>query len=435
MYIKTRSLVIFLILFYSLGYSQTSTFSPYSRYGFGDLYREGKGSSIGMGGTGIGTRMKNQINFLNPAAYTTQDTSSFIMDFGFDYSLTNYETNSSIIQRRNADFSHIALSFPVFKWWTASMGAVPYSKVGYDLIDISSIPEVGYIKFTNKGSGGLNRYYIGSGFKFKNLSVGFNANYLLGSIEINNSESYKNLVNSAVEDYYSTYSSNAYSVRNLSLSYGAQYTLNFKNNITAVIGVSFEPKENVSAYRDVKVLSVFPSKWSQAGFSIDTVVFKENIKTGYDVPSKLGIGTSLNFRDKLLLCIDYSKQDWTNYNFPLNEGGSNTNGVPTLSQSYNFGLQYTPNNRAIRGYLNHVNYRIGAHFADTYMKFKSETIKDYGFSCGLGLPFLNSPSVFHINYEYGRRGTLNNNLLRETYHYFYFSLTLYDFWFIKTRYD
>jgi hypothetical protein len=69
------------------------------------------------------------------------------------------------------------------------------------------------------------------------------------------------------------------------------------------------------------------------------------------------------------------------------------------------------------------------------MKFRNENIKDYGMSFGLGLPFRNSGSIININYELGRRGTLNNGLIQENYQYLYISLTLRDFWFVKSKID
>jgi hypothetical protein len=393
------------------------------------MYREGQGYSKAMGGTGIGTRMDNQINFLNPAAYSTQDTLSFILDFGVNYNVINYESDKNSIQRNNAGFSHLAISFPIVKWWVVSLGTAPYSKVGYNIATgWKTVPNVGNVVRRFSGSGGISRYYIGSGFKFENLSFGINANYLLGSIETQLYDRVENPQGTSVDEFANTHTENTYSIRNMSLSYGLQYSYKFNDNLNAVVGLTYEPKMKVNAYRDL-----YTYTQSAASGLRDTVVYLGGVKTGYDIPSKIGIGTSVDFKHRFLVCFDYLKQDWTDYKFPMSENDDLSR--PTSSSSMNFGLQYTPNYRAIRGYLNHVNYRIGGHLTDTYMKINGEQIKDYGFSCGLGLPFLNSRSVFNISYEYGSLGSTDNGLVNQKYHFVNLNLTLYDFWFIKSKFD
>jgi hypothetical protein len=129
--------------------------------------------------------------------------------------------------------------------------------------------------------------------------------------------------------------------------------------------------------------------------------------------------------------MDYTQQDWTGNKYPM----ANMDNVLTKAQSVNFGFQYVPNQNAVRGYLNHVNFRAGAYYSKTYMKFNNENINDYGMSFGLGLPFNNTGSMIHLNYALGRRGTRENQLIQENYQYLYLSITLRDFWFIKSKFD
>jgi hypothetical protein len=58
---------ICLVLQFTSLHSQTSTLSPYSRFGVGDLLFSGFANQRSMGGTGIGSVSANRINFLNPA--------------------------------------------------------------------------------------------------------------------------------------------------------------------------------------------------------------------------------------------------------------------------------------------------------------------------------------------------------------------------------
>ena len=51
------------------------SYSPYSMYGIGDLTRFGTAYNRSMGGVGIATRDKRNINILNPAAVTEREPS------------------------------------------------------------------------------------------------------------------------------------------------------------------------------------------------------------------------------------------------------------------------------------------------------------------------------------------------------------------------
>ncbi|HOK51275.1 MAG TPA: hypothetical protein PLF75_05240, partial [Bacteroidales bacterium] len=59
-------------------FSQYTMNSPYSRFGLGDMEFQGFTQNRSMGGIGIGMRLPNQINVLNPAASTAQDSLSFV---------------------------------------------------------------------------------------------------------------------------------------------------------------------------------------------------------------------------------------------------------------------------------------------------------------------------------------------------------------------
>ena len=98
-------------------------------------------------------------------------------------------------------------------------------------------------------------------------------------------------------------------------------------------------------------------------------------------------------------------------------------------------MEYTPDPEALRGYHKKMHYRLGGHYENSYLKLNGEQLKDYGISFGVGLPFRNTKSSFNLACELGRRGTMENNLIRENYAVLSFSVTLHDFWFYKQKYD
>ena len=422
------SLFLLSLTINSLG--QTNTSSPYSRYGLGDLSSSMSGFSRGMGGTGIGLRMPSQINFLNPAAYTSQDTLSFIFDVGLSGNKTNYQTSSGSMLKKEASFTHLGFGFPITKWMAASFGAQPYSSVGYKIKSLAnSFPDVGSVYYRNEGTGDLNRFFLGTAVKYKNLSIGINAYYMLGTLSYKNSNVPEDVNSYAFE------TSHSFVVKDVYFGFGAQYLIDLNDHTKLTLGATFEPTRGLKATQTKLQTQFLASEIENPFRSTEDTLFNTKDKSGHiTLPSKFGLGASVIFNKKLTVAFDYSIQNWTKSEIPF-EVQSNTNAMLTKSNSFNFGVQYVPNYMAIRGYFPHINYRLGGHYQDTYLSLNGQKVKDYGLSIGVGLPFKGSKNMIHINYEFGQRGTLDHNLVLEKYNVISISLSLYDFWFVKPKFD
>ena len=71
--------------------AQSGTNSPYSQYGLGTQSDQTAGFNRGMNGLGLGFREHNQVNFINPASYSSVDSITFIFDVGFSGQITNFK--------------------------------------------------------------------------------------------------------------------------------------------------------------------------------------------------------------------------------------------------------------------------------------------------------------------------------------------------------
>lgn len=430
-----RKILFILLSFLSIGaYSQTNTYSPYSRYGLGDLAHEGLAFNRAMGGTGIALRLPNSINYLNPASYTAQDTMSFIFDFGLYSNYTQYKTNTSNSADWRSSLSHIIIGFPITKWWKSSLGLVPYSRMGYNLADFKIINYANGSResfdFFYNGTGGVNKFYLGNAIKLKNLSVGFNFNVLFGSLEQTHSFSELNLKT----DIASTIREQQQSIRSTSFTFGLQYDLKISDDLKVIIGGTLENKSRLVVDKYLLVTNNFKFETinNQGGTEIDVMADTVDFMDGQvknHLPMRYGTGLAINFKNKLLLSADYSSQKWSDFQSfnPFDELAD--------SRSLNFGLQYTPDERAIRNYWKRIGLRAGFYTSETYMKVKGQQLKDYGVTFGLKLPFKGNKSALQISYEYGKRGTTDQDLIQENYHLINLGITLHDFWFIKTKYD
>ena len=72
---------------------------------------------------------------------------------------------------------------------------------------------------------------------------------------------------------------------------------------------------------------------------------------------------------------------------------------------------------------------------DSYVKVGEYQLKDYGITFGVGLPIGKSKSSLNIAFDFGTRGTKENNLVKENYGIITFSVTLHDLWFYKRKFD
>jgi hypothetical protein len=395
--------------------------SPYSLYGIGDIDRSGFASNRSMGGTAIGIRTPNQINYLNPASYNEQDTMSFIWDIGLFGLKSTAATNSVSLKRFDFNFSHIAMSFPVSRQYYVSLGLIPYSTVGYKIQNREIDPDSGITNYYYRGSGNLNQLYFGNsiGFLKKKLNVGFNISYIFGSLNTDNI-----LADSISTHTVSTYIERRFMASGLHMNFGVQYKHVLSNKTILVAGATYDLKSKISLdYSDFVLRDV-------GGYN-DTLAKAGNWNTGYyTIPAKIGIGISTLYNNKLLVGFDFTFQDWSKARF-LNKKDT----VLKSNSRFCLGLQYTPNAESYRSYFEKIRYRMGCYYNDGYINIKNTPIKDYGVTFGLGFPFRNTKTMFTFGVEMGHHGTKSKNLVEIDYSRITFSFTLYDFWFIKRKFN
>jgi hypothetical protein len=82
-----------------------------------------------------------------------------------------------------------------------------------------------------------------------------------------------------------------------------------------------------------------------------------------------------------------------------------------------------------------VHYRIGASYTNGYLDLKNTAIKNYAVTAGLGLPVGNGIALVNISAQYGKMGTISNNLLQEEYVRLIIGFTFNDLWFRRFKYD
>jgi hypothetical protein len=422
--ISVISILFFLITSAASGQKQIN--SPYARFNIGTLEPAASFKSLGMGGIGVGMKSGSSIFFANPASYSSIDTNSFVFDMGLDYGIVRLSDGNDHFTSRDMNFDHLLMGFPLKKGFGVAVGVVPVSS-GYYKLEQSVLkndpdydPLVGPYSSAHNGDGGFNNLFLGTGLKItKNLSLGVNMVLLFGQIN----RSY--VVN--FDDYANTYQNSAtekLEMHGINFNYGLHYTAALKNDYFVNAGISVTAGKNYNT--DYQQLAYKYTVYNTR----DTISYVANDSSKTFIPGTLGLGFTIGKKNKFTAGFDYIITKWSNTQIP--GSGSYT----ADSRSYRFGIEYIPDKYSNYSLFKRIEYRFGGHFGDTYLIIHDEQIKEYGASFGVGVPMRRSYSRTNFFFDFTRRsGSGVGTVHIEDYFTMGISLNLYDFWFIKRKYD
>jgi hypothetical protein len=404
------SVIIVLIICGFSGFAQNNnTTSPFSRFGLGDLNHYGYGRTSAMGGASIGSRHNVQINSANPASYNANDSLSFVFDFGVDGTFSKYKSTTEKMKVNDVNFRYFALSWPVTKWFGAGMGIQPFSDMGYDVSVAEALTGVGNVYHSYQGEGSTSKAFFGASVSLvKGLSVGANLNYIFGRLNQNTTIAFD------AADLFFISKTEGTRLRDFTLTYGLQYDLKLKKDEYLTLGITFEKQTDVTTLHRVfseKIISINSSSL------VDTLKNIPESKSSIKLPSTFGIGLSYNKINKLEINADYYYAGWSKATFfgeKLYDPA--TDNVELVNQSrISAGVEYIPEATSIRSYMKRVRYRAGLHQENSYLKLNGHQIKEFGVSLGVGFPFPKSKSTANFALEFGEKGTLTDNLVRNNY--------------------
>ncbi len=395
--------------------AQSSTSSQYTQLGLGDLQSSAFAKNSSMGGLSQAINNSNAINLSNPASYSSLELTTFEAGIFSNFAKYSNSANSfptSIIN--NTSIAYLAFAFPISKKWGSSFGLVPYSDVEYNMFKMETT-QLGPVKDFYSGTGGINRFYIGNAFKpFKGLSVGFNASYLLGSIDKE-----KIVEFNPTFQAYNTQLTNILTVGDFYFNYGAIYTQEFKNDYSASLGFSGSTAKAIKA----TMYDLTRQRgWNVNGNPVngDTTSYNPNQKGKLALPAYVSGGLVIRKKNKWMFGVDYYTQDWSKYT-AFGENGSLANSSKII-----LGGEY---------FFKRILYRAGLRYEKTDYKINDIQVNERAFSVGIGFPISNGQSFLNISAEAAERGSLSNDLIREQYLRITLGLTLSDRWFIKRKFD
>ena len=410
-------------------------YSPYSIYGVGDLSKQGTAFNKSKGGTGIATRDKRFINYLNPAAVTARDSLAFMADFGLSGSSDVYSQGNLKSANNTFNIYDFVMTFPIWRSSAFMVGLTPFSDVGYDFSSIEKrdeiISQTGNITYDSAGKGSVYQLFLGAGVTFwKKLSVGAEMIYYFGNLD--------KLTNTNYSDasFRSVNAGNEMMLRGLTGQFGLQYEQKLGGNVSMVLGATYRMRTNVKGYST-------DYRYANQGGVIDTL--RHHVDTlgmsGVKFGDELGIGLAVKGGDKWSAEINYLRSDWRKSGFD-DVSGFAVSGMSkfssTVSNSLRAGFEFVPNRNDIRYYFRRCTYRAGVYYDKAYYKLDGNNVNSMGVTLGMTLPIFNNRGGYNgitLGLDMGQRASRRADMIRERYASFVIGFNIHDTWFRKVQYD
>lgn len=412
MKINIRKYIIALFIMPSLIFATGG--SIYSRFGLGDFYHSFSARRMAIGELGIAVNDYDYLNNLNPASWSKLRLTR--IETGLIYHGNNISSNSSSVYYSQTIFTGFMFGFPIDHDYGISLttGLLPFSNVDYDVKTVENSELTGPYELTHNGKGGLSKTFIGLSYKLPfNFSIGASFDYYLGKI------TYQSLVNFSDSSQFRDGSFlDEYSYHGIGFSVG-------------LISSNIAPMFKLSSIKDLRVGLIYSNN---VALEADTVnksttilgaITNSSGKIKTKLPYKFGIGISFNWKGDYLFVFDYLYQ-------PFNKFKIDNRSINELRNFHKFsaGVEYRKADIRSQSFWELVKIRGGLSYEKTQYYLNNTNINMLSIYTGLSLP-LGFESTLDLAFQFGRRGTIENNLLKENIYKFSVTLSLGELWFIR----
>jgi hypothetical protein len=422
-----KKIIVVLTLFISVNnFAQINSTSVYSVFGIGDRNNSATTEQLSMGGVGVTLNESHRLNLSNPAANASLQFTNYTLAL---VSKNIWASQNDTKENSVATYiSYLAMGFNIGDKAGMSFGLMPNTSVGYNLIsrDFDLNDELSETSIY-KGEGGTSKVFIGFGYELvKGLNLGIQGDFIFGKVE-------NSIVNQLVDDALASKYETISNISGFKFNAGFQYKTEIAENLDVYIGGNFNFENETKSIEKEYLYSV---AYSSLGSPRDTILNNKNY--GYlKNPLKSDVGIGFGRDNKWYAGVDYTFQKALSvensiYNIPILAYGDYS--------KIAVGGFYTPKFNSVLSYWNRITYRAGFKFENTGLMIDSnkdgldfEPIKDFGISFGVGFPVGKQVSNLNFGFEYGKRGSTNENLVKENYFNFRLSISLNDRWFEKQQ--
>ena len=402
--------------------------SPYGAYGIGDVKYDNTVDISSMGGisTAYIWDFNNNFNFRNPAANTNLELTTLKVEGTNENNYYKSDYNNMSSNKHSTYLSNITIAFPITRKIKFGMGFQPYSSKTYNILTSSQLNEDGITEAHHfHGEGTLNTVQAAFSYQINpEFAVGLRSNFYFGKLYDIEEVAFTGA------ELTSGYS-NSYRIESFNFTLGTTYQKKLANDHKLTIGATYT-FGNTGNMKSTYTNSTYYYLLGETK-AYETIIDQQ---VNYDkkfLPQEgsLGVGYGKDTKWFVGTQLDYKKGE--NFNF-LGQTLSYQD-----SYRYSVGGWYLPNFNDFRSYFSRVIYRYGAYYEKGNLQVNGSSINKYAVTAGVTLPFekstINRMNSIDLGVEFGKRGTLNNNLIRQNFINLRVGINFADKWFGKRLYN
>ncbi len=406
--------------------------SFYSGFGFGSPADAYSPHTMGMGLTGISVYSGFSPNSANPAQWGLSGYTQGALSVSFLNHHARDRFDSS--QRSLFAFENFHAVFPVVRnRMGVSFKFTPVTQSNFQRLtegsfqpvdNFDDLEEVEYAART-QGSGGVNRFEAGFGYRlFNNVSFGYSTGiYLLSQNQevtsVFSDQNYRPVTyNRDIEGYAVGHRFGLFASTGNVFGSDDQFSL----GASMTLPVTIDADRSVTSFRTIDGQRTL-IRLDQDEASSGTV----------KLPLEINAGLTYNFNRYVDVTTEILLQNWGDAEYSYN---------PTQEAFYKdrmragFGLQYHPYRAEQRGgFFSNFRYSLGSSYDTGHLNINGEDINTLFLNAGIGLISRQSASSIDLSFHYGIRGTETAELVKENIWGFKLSLNLAEIMFVRQRFQ
>lgn len=393
--------------------------TPYSMYGYGLIGDRATSMQRQMGSVGYAMSSGRQINVMNPASYASIDSLTFLFDMGADLSFIWSKEGDTKNKNIGGGLDYVTMQFPLCKFMGASIGLLPYSSVGYAFGN-----EISHGAMENQGTGGINEAYFGLSGKYAGLSLGANIAYAFGNIQ--------NDVYSRPATSGETLFEHVMEIRDWSLLIGAQYTKKLSRYDRLTLGLTYSPKKSLHG-------NTWVTQQETQSTTVPDTVGQMKLGGNFYTPNCFGAGVSFVHEriSRLMVEFDFTFQEWSKAKYAPIVDLDDPSKIVFAGMNFNnrtrfaLGAEYVPDMRG--SYGKRIAYRLGGYYSSDYLSIRSNSVREYGVTAGVGLHTPGDKTLINIGLEWKHRDSHPVSLVSENYLNITVGINFNEVWFWQRK--
>ena len=393
--------------------------TPYSMYGYGLIGDRATSMQRQMGSVGYAMNSGRQINVMNPASYASIDSLTFLFDMGADLSFIWSKEGDTKNKNIGGGLDYVTMQFPLCKFMGASIGLLPYSSVGYAFGN-----EISHGAMENQGTGGINEAYFGLSGKYAGFSLGANIAYAFGNIQ--------NDVYSRPATSGETLFEHVMEIRDWSLLIGAQYTKKLSRYDRMTLGLTYSPKKSLHG-------NTWVTQQETQSTTVPDTVGQMKLGGNFYTPNCFGAGVSFVHEriSRLMVEFDFTIQEWSKAKYAPIVDLDDPSKIVFAGMNFNnrtrfaLGAEYVPDMRG--SYGKRIAYRLGGYYSSDYLSIRSNSVREYGVTAGVGLHTPGDKTLINIGLEWKHRDSHPVSLVSENYLNITVGINFNEVWFWQRK--